>query len=360
MLRCTKRFSLVWSDVSKRPALLRVALDAARAQVLQPIPPFKGPASITTQGQRWAYHQPEQINETFDMAYKLLEQDAAAKYDEIAMLEQKLAQNPGHQGLQKRLDATRTAAEIHNPEVLYNTAMATPELDDLTQPVYRALAKKKWAAHDRMVTMQRIEQLHMIPDTMPTVDPVADVRVKFGHNTRPEFSDWVVPGTVLPGFATCQPPTVQVRQFEPVEGLYTVVVVNPDTPELATNSFSTQLHWGIANVALDNGTTMIDAAWQLREGASKTFKKWSPLVPEVNAGLQRACLWVFKQPGEISPSVSGDSFDIRAFAAQHGLEAVGGHIWRQQYDRLVPEIRQRFGLGAGRVFHRVRKADPVV
>lgn len=365
MLRHLKRFALVWSDFSKRAPLLRVADAHSRRDVLNAIPEFHGPLSIANREQRWGYHQPELINDTFKMAYELLEQDAATKYAEVETLKQKLAaaEDDKKPGYRKRIAAMLAAAEKHNPEVVFNVETATAEADDLSQPVYREYARKKWAEHDRMVTMQRMEQLHMIPDTLPTVEPTADIRVKFPHNTDAEFALWVEPGTVLPGLAVAQPPTVQVRQFDDVDAdaLYTVVMVNPDTPDLAANSFLTTLHWGLANVALPDAQGVLGTKWQLNN-QDKVFYDYVPLTPEKNAGdFQRACLWVWRQPGKIDVgTVEGENFDIRQFEATHQLTAVGGHLWRQKYDRLVPALRQQYGLPEGRVFHRVRKAHPMV
>lgn len=365
MLRHLRRFALVWSDFATRAALLRVADANSRRDVLGAIPEFHGPLSIANREQRWGYHQPEQINETFQMAYDLLEHDAATKYAEVEQLKQKLALADADKqaGYRKRIAATLAAAEKHNPEVVFNVATETPEADDLSQPVYREYARKKWAEHDRMVTMQRMEQLHMIPDTLPTVEPTADVKVKFPHNADAEFALWVEPGTVLPGFAVAQPPTVQIRQFDDIEPdtLYTVAMVNPDTPDVAANSFLTTLHWGLANVLLPDAQGILGTKWQM-ENADKVFYDYVPLTPEKNAGeFQRACLWVWRQPGKIDVgSVNGEHFDIRQFAEAHQLTAVGGHLWRQKYDRLVPLLRQQYGLPEGRVFHRVRKAHPMV
>ena len=81
----------------------------------------------------------------------------------------------------------------------------------------------------------KMEQLHVIPDTLPTLVPEADVKVKFSHNVEHEFRDWIAPGSILPTFAVEKPPVVQVQEFDKVEGnerLYTVLLVNPDTPDL--------------------------------------------------------------------------------------------------------------------------------
>lgn len=362
MLRSTKRFALVWADFSKRLSLLRVADDAVRENVLHSIPAFTGPASITNRGQRWGYHQPEQINETFDLAMEILQENAGKQFAELETLQQKLetATEDKKAGIFQRIENVKLAAERFNPEVLYNVLTNAEQAQDLSQPIYRAFAKKKWMEHDRMLTMQRMEQLHMIPDTLPTVNPTADIKVKFPHNQTSEFALWVEPGTVMPASAVAQPPTVKINQFTTAKGLYTVVLVNPDTPDLQNNSFSTSLHWGVANIEIDQSSFELGSKWQL-ENDDKVFKQYVPLTPENNTGNQRGCLWVLQQQGPIDVSIGdGQDFNIRQFVADHQLTPIGGHLWRQAFDRLVEGVRQQYGLGKGRVFHRVRKAEPMV
>lgn len=285
---------------------------------------------------------PEHLDDVFKQAALLLEA-------ELAKTHAKVEKAKAHQH-EKML----YKAEKHNPEVVYN-ALYNLEKMDRALPIYRRFMKDKWRSYDLMKTMQRLEQLHVIPDTLPTFVPRAHVKVKFGHNTRREFAHWVEPGAILPAFAAARPPTIEVQEFD-ATGLYTVLLVNPDVPDLEKNLYSSKLHYGLANVALDYVNHTIDAALLLRQPGA-VFAPYTPLVPEKNAPPQRACLWVFRQPKEIE--ASAQDFDIRAFAEQHGLDAVGAHVWRQGYDRSVSGVREEYALGAGRVFHRVRGTAPL-
>ena len=356
----------VWSDFSKRPTSLQISDSDIKKGVFNKISETEGPESITVQERRATYHSPLEIDETFSLAYDLLQKDSNELYQQVDKLNEKISQTTSQQEkahLIGERDQLLVDAEIQNPEVLYNIEYESPETIDRTHPVYRALLKKKWESYGLMVTMQRLEQLHVIPDTLPTLEPTADIKVKFPHNTLPQFSSWVVPGTVLPTKVVNQPPTIQVDQFENVEegALYSVLLVNPDTPDLTTNSFSTTLHYGLANVSLSNSDNVIDSKKLLEIGDKITFKPYVPLTPEVNAQNQRACLWVFKQNSPLDiKQVESDHFDIRQFVDQHQLTPVGAHVWRQHYDRHVNETREKYGLGKGNVYHRVRKDCPMV
>lgn len=352
----------VWSDFTKRPASLKVANDAVRKCLISGIDPDVGPASITEPAQKTAYHSPLHIDEVFQASYKLLEEQSEKYYSKIDELEAKKATVEDEDlkiKLQKRIDQLRLKAEDKNPEVLYNARFA-PGTMDPTQPVYRKYMKEAWKDYDLMITMQRVEQLKMIPDTLPTFEPTTDVKVKFPHNTEAEFVGAITPGTILPTFAVSRPPQISVTNFDSIQdkALYTVLLVNPDTPDLEANSFSTTLHYGLHNVALDNVNCTIDPKL---DSDPHVFKSYEPLVPEKNAQLQRACLWVLKQSQPLhNVTVEKTSkFDIRAFVEKHALVPVGAHIWRQQFDRSVNAIRAEYGLPAGRVFARVRRPHPM-
>lgn len=338
MIRNFKRYQSIWSDFARRAPSLSIKNSEIKSAL------FNGSAPASLDPERSAvYHGPALIDETFKAAYEILQSDSAGIYRDIERTTNKSLVND-----------LLVRAEKYNPEVLYNS---TFENIDMAQPVYRELAKKKWKLHDLMVTMQRLEQLHVIPDTMPTLNPKVNVEVKFPHNTNLEFSDWVAPGTVLPAFAVAKPPTIKIQAYD-TESLYTIVLVNPDTPDLSQNSFSTTLHFGIRNVELGFVDNTVDAKWYL-ENEDKIFSDYVALTPEKNAPTQRAALWVFKQGEEIAvQSDIRENFDIREFAEKNDLEAVGAYVWRQTFDRSVNKSREEFGLEKGRVFERVRNVKP--
>lgn len=361
MLRLTSRSvrsysTKVWSDFSKRPASLKLIDSKAANDIFKGIDPSVGPSSLSSQPDRQLkYYSPVAIDETFQAAYELLEEEAAKIYRKIDKTNS-----------QKDIESLLVKAEQFNPEVIFNIENS-PQLVDRDHPVYRKYLKEQWVAHDQMLTMQRLEQLHVIPDTMPTLDPVAEVKIKFPHNTEEEFSKWIEPGTVLPSFAVNKPPTIQVQEFEktPENQLYTVLIVNPDTPDLSTNQYKTTLHYGLCNVALSNSDNIIDTKKLLSGEGLDVLHDFEPLVPEKNAQTQRSCVWVFRQGAKTemnasSTSFDSENFDIRDFAEQNGLTAVGASVWRQRFDRSVNKVREEFGLPKGKVYHRVRKPNPVI
>lgn len=344
----------VWSEFTNRSSSLKIADPRLKKDLFQAID-LTGPTSVAHQEFRAAYHSPLHIDETFKIAYEILEKDAEKTYASIAERKDSLSA--------PELEKLLAAAEKLNPEVLYNTRFS-PESVDRSQPVYRQFLQKKWEEYALMVTMQRLEQLSVIPDTLPTLEPKVDVRVQFGHNSLAEFGDWIIPGTRLPAFAVSKPPTIEIQEFDSSDhpsGLYSVVVVNPDVPDLETNSYKTSLNYGLFNVPLNYVDNTISPA-KLLANPQWTFQQYVPLLPEKNIPSQRACLWVFRQPEEMKEMRKYDeqNFDIRAFTKQNDLTAVGAHVWRQDFDRSVGKIREEYGLPQGKVFHRVRGTQPLL
>lgn len=328
----------VWGDLTNRSESLNI----------------QKPNKIVPPTNNKAYHAPPLINETFQQAYELLQEESGEIYEKIKNETDPIVK-----------DKLLNKAELYNPEVLYNL-QNSPENLDLSQPVYRNFAEKQWRSHDLMVLMQRLEQFKVIPDTMPTLDPKVEVKVRFPHNTKPELNNWITPGDFLPAFAVAQPPVIKIQSFESSDVTkvkkYTVLIVNPDDPDLTKNSYKTTLNFGVSNLLLTLKDNTLDIEKYLSDNLS-IFKPYEPLLPEINTGkYQRACVWVFEQENNQDIQINSDfdieNFDIRNFAAANNLNAVGAFVWRQVFDRSVNATRSAYGKPPGRVFHRVRKSEP--
>lgn len=95
----------------------------------------------------------------------------------------------------------------------------------MNKPVYRFLLEKKWRSMRRPVLMQRLTQMHVIPDVLPSVDPRVDVQVRFaGRDTAP--------GMFVGSKNSERPPTLKIIPFRQGEKLCTVAVVDPGMPPI--------------------------------------------------------------------------------------------------------------------------------
>lgn len=347
------------SKHSSSPALTTPSVDIRKA-LLNGIPE-SGPPSLKSRRGRDHYIPQPGLNEAFEEAYKVLKSKSEEAYKQVEQIEKELSSNPKSEELLKAKTSKLVEAEINNPEVQYNFRYSdkitnNTRLIDYNLPVYRELRKKDWESYDLMLLMQRLEQLGCIPDTLPTLVPKADVGVKFLNHTT--INRWVEPGTLLSSNATTYPPTVKIQEFEDVDTknqLYTVLLVNPDVPDLENDSFKTHIQWGLSNVKLEYNDNVINPKKLLEDSSINELIDYFPPVPEKNTPTQRFITWVFRQPKQITEKIGEREFDIRSYVEEHNLEAIGAHVWRSAWDTNVKNVRELYGLPKGTVFARVRR-----
>ncbi|GAV53956.1 hypothetical protein ZYGR_0AK04580 [Zygosaccharomyces rouxii] len=338
----------VWSDFSgSRPQSFSVPSSQIKKCILEGTP-ASGPPSLRRRFNRVKYTSPEHIDETFKLCYDFVESKAAQAYEKASKAQTVEAR--------ERLLAE---AELHNPEVLYNFQYHDklendPRIIDYEQPVYRLLGKQHWESYGQMLLMQRLESLAVIPDTLPTLVPRTEINIRFPFSTG--INKWVEPGEILSTNATSLPPVFKIQEYEPVDPdtQYTILVVNPDEPDLANDSFSTTLCYGLTNVKVSYNDNIVDSR---KFGESNVLVNYLPPVPEKNVGNQRFAVWVFRQRHPLeqpSGQLSRANFDIRSFAKAQGLIPVGAHVWRSHWDSQVKAVRAKYGLPEGRIFSRVR------
>lgn len=318
----------------------------------------EGPPSLKTRRARLAYQSPEGLNEVFPLAYEIIQKESRRLQNVSDEFEKKASGVADDVRKKELLERSKTAAvrsQMHNPEILYNHKM---QLDDFKLPVYRYLEQRDWSEYEKLLNIDRVENMHVIPDTLPTIDLRARVRMQFpGYANK-----WFAPGDILRNEVASKAPILEVQEFDEIAdgSLYTVVIVDPDTPDLESDSYSTTLHWAVVNVPLSNVDNAINAS------KGEELVPYLPPHPEANIPAHRYVAWVFRQsknPLEVrkiqveKANLSRLDFDLASFAEQHGLDAVGVHFWRTKYDRSTDGVREKFGLGKGRVFSKIRSGE---
>ncbi|KAK5782165.1 mitochondrial 54S ribosomal protein mL38 MRPL35 PWA37_005146 [Arxiozyma heterogenica] len=346
----------IWKDFTKRSVALSLRSSKLKQSLFVNIEANnnqskKGPYTLRRKASRARYKSPEEIDATFKIAYSFLQDRADKIYSKIDQTNDPTLKN-------KLL----VKAEINNPEVQYNFQFSdkidnNPRLIDYNLPVYRHLGLKHWESYAQMLLMQRLETLHAIPDTLPTLVPRANVMIKFPYSTG--VNKWIAPGEFLSSNVTQFEPIFKIQEFEKLDlatQKYTILIVNPDEPDLINDSFKTTLCYGLQNLTLDYNDNVIDARkFNVKDNV---LIDYLPPVPEKNAGQQRFVVWVFRQPNPTLTDTSviqRDSFNIRKFVELNQLDPIGSHIWRSEWDTNVANVRKKYGLPKGRVFSKVRK-----
>lgn len=329
---------------------------ALKTALLSPNLP-NGPISLKHPLNKRKYQSPIGMDEIYPLAYEVLEKDSEKLYNKIDELKLEISKTTGtkeKRSLERKIENLMVQAEKYNPTVMFNARYYANSLD-LTQPVYRRYLREKWESYGKMLIMQRLETMNVIPDTLPTLEPTVDVKMKFPHNN---IEKWIEPGEILSSNVTSKPPLFEITEYKEVkEGLYSILIVNPDVPDLETNSFSTTLQWGVQDIKLSN-TDREFTPLQLEENPDLEFVEYLPATPEKNAPTNRMAVWVFKQTKELKipkGELNREKFNIREFVEKYELRPVGAHLFRSIWDRNVNNVREMYGLPLGRIFHRVRR-----
>ncbi|KAF8320624.1 phosphatidylethanolamine-binding protein [Cantharellus anzutake] len=317
--------------------------------------PLSSQISATAQPNNWKRPLEVGVLPAYDEAVAYIEKDAAAKREKLEAL-RKVADGSLSPGELLKLEIE---SKINLPQVRWN--FENNQMD-LNQPVYRHLLEQKWRTKGRLDRlMERIYQMHVVPDVIPIIRPAVDVRVNFADTVTPRYistpripvpeKKWakdlsdVVPGSFVSPAKSVEHPKVMAQVFHPEPRLYTLLMIDPDVPSTATSSFQNYLHWLIPNISLSASSN----------GAISTTK-YTPSIPYIPPHPQNGTPYhryvLLLLPQREALSLGADDiirlgFDVRSFASQHGLQiahedanssAGGIFMWRAIWDNSVSAI----------------------
>ncbi|KAL8286924.1 hypothetical protein RQP46_003930 [Phenoliferia psychrophenolica] len=275
----------------------------------------------------------------YDQALLFLAADKAAKLGQLEQLKQ--------DGLAPEvLERAEVDAWVNDPETRWR---AKSRLGDMSKPVYRHLAERAWRKEgDLAVLMQRVTQMSVTPDLLPSISPLADVRISIAGKT-------IVPGVFALPSETREGVEVEVQVFHAEERLYTLLMIDPDVPDEASRSFTTYAHWLIPNIPLSSTLTTLPTS-------ADALLPYIPPHPQQGTPYHRYTLLLLAQNTSINldaAAIEREAFSVRRFVNEHALAAEGVSFWRAKWDESVTEIysdvlgttEPRFGKPPKRDWH---------
>lgn len=220
----------------------------------------------------------------------------------------------------------------------------------MNKPIYRYLADQKWRQYKRLVLEQRITQMSVIPDLLPTLDIVADIDLGFGRKT-------VAPGDFVDSSISESMPRLNVQTFTSGERSVTVVVVDADVPDFAKDSFTHRCHFIASNIPLSPTHTSIalqriaqEDAKAAEASAKKIALPWVAPWAHKGSPYHRYAIFVLEQedaqPLDVTKlaSTKRDKFSMRGFVQKHSLSPITATLFRTQWDESMAGVMERAGL----------------
>ncbi|PYH93676.1 PEBP-like protein [Aspergillus ellipticus CBS 707.79] len=213
---------------------------------------------------------------------------------------------------------------------------------DMSKPIYRFLADRKWREYRRKILVQRITQMNVIPDILPHCDPSVDTKLYFGRSQ-------VQPGEFVNSMTSTTPPKMDVQLFEGGERLVTIAVVDPDVPNVETDGFDFKTHFLAVNVPISATSTKVDLA-QL-SADSQVVLPWLPPVAQKGSPYHRLSLFILEQkdakPLDFAAvkakETERDNLLLRTLQARYHLKAIGAHLFRTEWDESMYEVMKQIG-----------------
>lgn len=242
---------------------------------------------------------------------------------------------------------------------------------DMSRPIYRYLAERKWRSHKALIIEQRVSQMSLVPDILPSISITADVSLLF-HGTK-NAEKMVVPRSTRVGHRVAvQPgefvaskvsedlPDLRIHVFDKGVRNVTVAVVDPDVPNVSTDSFDNRCHFLAANIPISPTSTNVSLK-KLKDD-SQVILPWLPPYAQKGSPYHRLAVLIFQQPEGVQIDIQqakdkykSDGFTTRSFADRYRLRTIGAHLFRTQHDQWTDELMNKLGVeGVGEELRRKR------
>ncbi|KAK5109307.1 hypothetical protein LTR62_007181 [Meristemomyces frigidus] len=277
--------------------------------------------------------------------------------------------------MRKQVEELKIQADINDPLVKKRFEDGA---GDMSRPIYRHLADKQWRSYKRLILMQRITQMNVVPDVLPAIDPIVSTELAFpipGHeNKRIQRLRRVQHGDFVDSALSEKAPTLYVQPYDKGTRLVTIAVVNADVPNVEKDAFDYRCHFLAVNVPINPTDTRVRLG-QL--GKDQVILPWLPAYAQKGAPYQRMSIFILQQPSTEdateNASLSLDTvalkadskyntrlgFKLRSLVDRFALQPVGVDLFRTQWDASMAGVMQRAGIVGSDVEFKRKRIEPL-
>ncbi|KAF2773083.1 PEBP-like protein [Teratosphaeria nubilosa] len=314
----------------------------------------------------------------FQEARAILQEDRKEKFAQIqkqqARIERLQAttvapQDEAHKehrlrSMRRTLEELKIQADINDPLVKKKFEDGK---GDMNKPIYRHLANKRWRDYPRMVLMQRIAQLKVVPDVLPVIDPIVSTRLVWNekHCDHGDFVDSLV---------SEKAPNLFIQPYDKGEKLYTVAVINPDVPDVERDSYTYRCHFLASNILISPTDTL--ARLSKLDQEKQVIIPWHPPYSQSGIPYQRMSVFILEHASH--PEAAGqyqtiniaevkgqerytkrDGFILRSFVDRYMLKPVGVDLFRTRWDDHTAGVMERAGVPGADVEFKRKRIEPL-
>jgi len=230
-------------------------------------------------------------------------------------------------------------------------------LGDMSKPIYRYLADRKWREYRRRVLVQRLDQMKVIPDVVHNFELTADIRLAFGHRT-------VQPGDFVDSTVSETPCRLNVQVFDRGERLVTVAVVDSDVPNIELDRFDSRCHFLASNIPISPTSPSIPLAKLSTD--SQVLLPWLPPFAQRGSPYHRLSILILQQKDNIPIDLEvakrkahRENFSLKSFMTRHMLKPFGATLFRSKYDEGTIGVMARAGVPGSELELKRVKVEPL-
>ena len=216
-------------------------------------------------------------------------------------------------------------------------------LGDMNRPIYRYLADRQWRQYKRLVLMQRINQMNVVPDVVPHLDPTAEVTMAFSRRN-------VQPGDFVDSRVSEILPRLKVQVFNKGGRLISIAVVDPDVPNVETDGFDSRCHFIAVNIPISPTSTSVPLSRLSSE--TQVIRPWLPPHAQKGSPYHRLIVFVLEQKDGAILELEAlrnyltqkEEFNQRNFNDKFHLKPIGITMFRTIWDEGTADVMKRAGL----------------
>lgn len=210
--------------------------------------------------------------------------------------------------------------------------------------------------------MQRLTQMNVVPDVLREINPTVDVDLSF-HRLS------VHPGDFVTSTMSQYPPRITIQPFNGGRRLVTILMIDPDVPNVETDSFNSRGHFVAVNVPISPTQTVISTSDipdveampnEAMPSKGQLLEQWKPPFAQKGSPYHRLCLLILEQSDEkpvdgmtvkkalLSDQKNTLDFSAKRLISRYGMVPVGAFLFRTRWDEGTDALMYRLGAeGAG-------------
>jgi len=235
----------------------------------------------------------------------------------------------------------------------------------MNKPVYRFLADLQWRSYKRTLLLQRIEQMNVVPDVLPVIEPTVSTSLSFGPRK-------VQHGDFVDSRVSEHAPSFNIQCYDKGKRLVTIAVVNPDVPNVEKDGFDYRCHFLASNIEISPTEPRINLG--KLDASSQVILPWLPAYAQKGAPYQRMSIFIMQQPDSDTTGSQTldaaairdagrynqrDGFILRSFVDKFLLKPVGVDLFRAKWDEGTADVMQRAGIVGSDVEFKRKRIEPL-